>query len=758
MADVKRAKETGSINQSLLTLGRCITALVEKGPHIPYRESKLTRILQDSLGGRTKTSIVATISPAQCNIEETMSTLDYAHRAKNITNRPEINQKLTKKALIKEYTVEIDKLKKDLLAAREKNGIFLSPENYHGMELKIKSQMELITELEDKIKCCDEEIKKLDNMFTSTKVELDMKEQQLCKKSQQLEETKTSLSETQQNLTKVEKERDETLYLMTEHEKTEEILREEAEQLKSTAEDAIGDVKGLHSKLARIKNVEDSNKTTREKFKEICGLNIDTLKKNLGVFRQHQVDFNQSFLSSISSWSTSQAKQIDIIHKLVQDIETCVGHSSQQHMTSIKEWTKLNMDTLSELSEEQFETEIKKLCDSILSDKVNPLLSQLQQSLNNHSLLNTTKLMSLKDQMDRFESSLCQLECDQLSRLKQLETMINASFKDGNNEVEALNMKMDAILSEQEQQHQAIFDDIAMQMNSLMDRAKQSLAKQLDVKINEVKAQLECNSMKHQEDSQSISKCIGGLVDNVSQFKESSNLELTTNVHHIEGLVTQSEENIRNESELLNDVRCEVSSTFGAVQEMTNRFDHHVKSCSSQLVNSLRDQEDSLDQMMKADCDNVMTIGDKTLSNLGVLLTEGVTEAVDGWKREVDECNERCLKDYSDNDHRLSDLKQTIDHFVSDEFKEDIPTGVTPQRRQFHYPRILTQTKPHPQLIQEFWEKLDQVKEVDEMMSTSSLTSSSPLSHDNESDGNISTRSFKVILVILNDQSKIYLS
>jgi kinesin family protein 11 len=130
MADVKRAKETGSINQSLLTLGRCITALVEKGPHIPYRESKLTRILQDSLGGRTKTSIVATISPAQCNIEETMSTLDYAHRAKNITNRPEINQKLTKKALIKEYTVEIDKLKKDLLAAREKNGIFLSPENY----------------------------------------------------------------------------------------------------------------------------------------------------------------------------------------------------------------------------------------------------------------------------------------------------------------------------------------------------------------------------------------------------------------------------------------------------------------------------------------------------------------------------------------------------------------------------------------------------------------------------------------------------
>ena len=126
----KRAREAGNINQSLLTLGRVITALVERTPHIPYRESKLTRMLQDSLGGRTKTSIIATVSPAQINLEETLSTLDYAHRAKNITNKPEINQKLTKKAMIKEYTDEIEKLKRDLVATREKNGIFLSQENY----------------------------------------------------------------------------------------------------------------------------------------------------------------------------------------------------------------------------------------------------------------------------------------------------------------------------------------------------------------------------------------------------------------------------------------------------------------------------------------------------------------------------------------------------------------------------------------------------------------------------------------------------
>ncbi|XP_021350411.1 kinesin-like protein KIF11, partial [Mizuhopecten yessoensis] len=126
----KRAREAGSINQSLLTLGRVITSLVEHAPHIPYRESKLTRLLQDSLGGRTKTSIIATISPAACNLEETLSTLDYAHRAKNIQNRPEINQKLTKKALMREYTEEIERLRRDLQAVREKNGIYLAEENY----------------------------------------------------------------------------------------------------------------------------------------------------------------------------------------------------------------------------------------------------------------------------------------------------------------------------------------------------------------------------------------------------------------------------------------------------------------------------------------------------------------------------------------------------------------------------------------------------------------------------------------------------
>ncbi|KAF9606966.1 hypothetical protein IFM89_030264 [Coptis chinensis] len=82
--ELRECKGSGEINKSLLTLGRVINALVEHSAHIPYRDSKLTRLLRDSLGGKTKTCIIATISPAVHCLEETLSTLDYACRAKNI--------------------------------------------------------------------------------------------------------------------------------------------------------------------------------------------------------------------------------------------------------------------------------------------------------------------------------------------------------------------------------------------------------------------------------------------------------------------------------------------------------------------------------------------------------------------------------------------------------------------------------------------------------------------------------------------------
>eukprot|EP00112_Aurelia_sp_Birch-Aquarium-sp1_P007262 Seg1790.9 transcript_id=Seg1790.9/GoldUCD/mRNA.D3Y31 product="Kinesin-like protein KIF17" protein_id=Seg1790.9/GoldUCD/D3Y31 len=111
----ERLKEATKINLSLSALGNVISALVnEKCKHIPYRASKLTRLLQDSLGGNSRTLMIACLSPGENNYHETLSTLRYANRAKNIKNRPRINED-PKDALIRQYQKEIKMLRQILV-------------------------------------------------------------------------------------------------------------------------------------------------------------------------------------------------------------------------------------------------------------------------------------------------------------------------------------------------------------------------------------------------------------------------------------------------------------------------------------------------------------------------------------------------------------------------------------------------------------------------------------------------------------------
>eukprot|EP00455_Lapot_gusevi_P045945 TRINITY_DN5959_c0_g1_i6.p1 TRINITY_DN5959_c0_g1~~TRINITY_DN5959_c0_g1_i6.p1 ORF type:complete len:726 (-),score=130.19 TRINITY_DN5959_c0_g1_i6:93-2270(-) len=109
-----RLKEAAKINLSLTALGNVISALTSRqSKHVPYRDSRLTRLLQDSLGGNTKTVMVANIGPADYNFEETVSSLRFASRAKQIQNKPIVNED-PKDTLLRQYQLEIEELKAQL--------------------------------------------------------------------------------------------------------------------------------------------------------------------------------------------------------------------------------------------------------------------------------------------------------------------------------------------------------------------------------------------------------------------------------------------------------------------------------------------------------------------------------------------------------------------------------------------------------------------------------------------------------------------
>ncbi|KAK7275622.1 hypothetical protein RIF29_16742 [Crotalaria pallida] len=133
-----RRKEGSYINKSLLTLGTVISKLTDgKATHIPYRDSKLTRLLQSSLSGHGRISLICTVTPASSSSEETHNTLKFAHRSKYVEIKASQNKIMDEKSLIKKYQREICELKQEL--QQLKRGMIENP------NVVASSQEDLVT-------------------------------------------------------------------------------------------------------------------------------------------------------------------------------------------------------------------------------------------------------------------------------------------------------------------------------------------------------------------------------------------------------------------------------------------------------------------------------------------------------------------------------------------------------------------------------------------------------------------------------------
>ncbi|KAL0282581.1 UNVERIFIED_CONTAM: Kinesin-like protein KIN-7G [Sesamum angustifolium] len=142
----RRLKEGCHINRSLLTLGTVIRKLCkERNGHIPYRDSKLTRILQPSLGGNARTAIICTMSPAHSHVEQSRNTLIFASCAKEVTTTAQVNVVMSDKPLIKHLQKELARLESELRSSQ----FNFRPSNYPAILRERDSQIE---KLEKEIK------------------------------------------------------------------------------------------------------------------------------------------------------------------------------------------------------------------------------------------------------------------------------------------------------------------------------------------------------------------------------------------------------------------------------------------------------------------------------------------------------------------------------------------------------------------------------------------------------------------------------
>lgn len=449
-----RAREAGSINQSLLTLGRVITALVDHHPHVPYRDSKLTRLLQESLGGKAKTCIIATFSPAQAAVEETLSTLDYAHRAKNIKNQPTVNQKLTKKVIMKEYFVEIETLRNQLLATREKNGVYLAPEDYYAMESKIATQEAQLNECEGALRARHEEVKNLREQHEVLSAEVLSTKQELQRVVEALAQAEEAKRLAQSHTTDVYRVWQSTEAVVGEQQHQESVLVRAGEQLKRQLKAADTDV---HALLKKVSSLEDSEQTRLQRTEAFCS-DVEQQQESLLLrLRDWQVEsqemqksteeqmqrlfveaqetqqqLSQFVATQVASMVDAQSKQTDAHQKVLSQVDEQllaekvllvqqlqhIQHSLDRWMVDCTATAQANQAQL----QDQMQTMVA-LVQDMEGNKRN-MQQQTQQFVEQQSALSASLVTQFEDLVTRLQQEMNQLQASQASAKREQQQLL----------------------------------------------------------------------------------------------------------------------------------------------------------------------------------------------------------------------------------------------------------------------------------------------------------------------------------------------
>lgn len=182
-------------------------------------------------------------------MEETLSTLDYALRAKSIKNKPELNQRMNRNSLLKEYVAEIEHLKADLLAAREKNGIFFSEETWNRLSAEQELRETELMEAKKQVEIVENQMRNVRDEFDESIALLKRREEELQDTKAKLEKTENSLNVQEKELRRVMNAYEEEVVVRQAHQATEISLDGIASGLKKVVTQSLRDINELFDKL-----------------------------------------------------------------------------------------------------------------------------------------------------------------------------------------------------------------------------------------------------------------------------------------------------------------------------------------------------------------------------------------------------------------------------------------------------------------------------------------------------------------------------
>uniref|UniRef100_A0A6I8Q7B4 Kinesin-like protein KIF11 n=1 Tax=Xenopus tropicalis TaxID=8364 RepID=A0A6I8Q7B4_XENTR len=683
----KRAREAGNINQSLLTLGRVITALVERAPHIPYRESKLTRILQDSLGGRTKTSIIATVSPASINLEETVSTLEYANRAKNIMNKPEVNQKLTKRALIKEYTEEIERLKRDLATAREKNGVYLSNENYEQLQGKVLSQEEIITEYTEKITAMEEEIKRINELFAENKKELEECTTILQCKEKELEETQKNLHESKEQLAQ-------EAFVVTALETTEKKLHGTANKLLTTVRETSKDVSGLHAKLDRKRAVDQHNTQVHENFAEQMDKRFSVIERSVDEYSVKQQGMLDFYTNSIDNLLGASSAALSVT-------ATAVAKSFTSVQETVSEKVSHSVDEI--LKQETLSSQAKDDLQKLMAAH----RTGLEQALRTDLLPVVTAVLNLNSHLSHCLQNF-QAVADKIDSHKE---EMNSFFTEHSRSLHRLRLDSGSALSSIQSEYESLKVEIET-AQSMHSEGVNNLIGSLQNQLNLLAMETQQNFSGFLAKGGKLQKSVGCLQQDLDSI--SSDAIEHTSSHHdkfagqSQDIAVEIRQLAASNMGTLEESSKQCEKLTGSINAISRESQHWCESASQQIDSLLEEQVCYLRTSKK----HLQSLQKDVEVGCGASVVE-ITEHVNAQRQAEEKALTSLVEQVRDDKEMLGEQRlelheqvqsgqNKVNSYLNEELRNDVPTGTTPQRRDYVYPSLLVRTKPRDVLLEQF--------------------------------------------------------
>lgn len=661
-----RTRESVNINQSLLTLGRVITALVERTPHIPYRESKLTRLLQESLGGRTKTSIIATVSPGHKDLEETLSTLDYAHRAKNIQNKPEINQRLTKKVVLKEYSEEIDRLKRDLNAAREKNGIYLATDTYHDMIYKMETQQKELNEKIHLFKTLKEEITDKTRAFEECQRNLDEISTNLILEQGKVRITEAELQKTKRNLRRTERHHEESKHILTCHQKTEQVLTEHAKQLIEVAEEASVDTKALLESISRRKNVEESAVSATDFLLKNLSNNMSDMQREMEHLTKKHKQNTKLVVTDLEE-NTKANKQFTLsVNNNLKELKSLRYESGLRVQQIVNEW-KSNFGNSSQADTDKltrFMSEIEQqqaTFNKSMSEKIVSMEEILQKGSSENETMRFQLLEKINFQNAGIDKFCCELENKITEHCREFSLVSNQMKKTSDaKKVKLIQMKK--LLAEIEEINDE-YGSIQEQMDNVNDNL-------LETETTNIRVFSEKNSLILGEKMGCLKNVEDASLEMNEKFTDQLNI-VTENVKENE---LKTKENLTKVSLLIASMDTQLKTQLVAVEDslrgeliQASESDEIKNETIVEMVN-----EESTRSLVKNE--EVKSLVQQTLSLLVNTADTNISKNIGKSKSEIEEF-----------------MQQDILKYKS--------TGETPARKEYNFNKDLVATSPHDRII-----------------------------------------------------------